>query len=212
MSNLDFRTATQAQATAYTGDGVGTAVIFVSSGTATGTVITVNPALGADPETITVANPGTGTTSLNFARAAISGTNSFQFADGTILVYGTNSAESIDGDVFADLLYGNDGADFITGNNGDDQIFGGNDADTLLGGEGGDLLQGNTGADSLLGGNGNDFLFGGQGDDVLSGDNGNDYMQGNIGADRFRHPDRRPGCRYDQRRQRQRPAVRRPRR
>ncbi|MCA3717023.1 MAG: hypothetical protein IM674_02090, partial [Brevundimonas sp.] len=51
MSNLDFRTATQANATAYAGDGAGTAIIFFSSGTATGTVITVNPALGADPET-----------------------------------------------------------------------------------------------------------------------------------------------------------------
>ena len=83
MANLDFRTATQTQATGYAGDGTGTDVIFFSTGSATGTVVTVNPALGADPETITIThptNPVAGSQSLNFAPPSMTGTNRPQSA------------------------------------------------------------------------------------------------------------------------------------
>ena len=192
MANLDFRTATQAEATAYPGDGSGSDVIVFSTGTAIGTTFTVNPASGGNPETITVTNGGR---SLNFSRAAISGPNSFQFADASVLIYGGVGSDAVTGGVFGDYLLGNNGndtldggagADYLHGNAGNDQLNGGDGADTVLGGQGDDSITGGNDNDVLFGDLGNDTIDGGAGADLIQGNLGDDVLVGGVGSDTIR--------------------------
>ena len=55
-------------------------------------------------------------------------------------------------------LYGTASADTIQGLDGNDNIIAGNGADTLYGGDDNDTLQGQDGGDTLYGGDGNDGL------------------------------------------------------
>ncbi len=71
-------------------------------------------------------------------------------------MYGTSSAETLNGYNARDIIYGGDGGDTINGLYGDDGLYGEIGNDVLSGGEGNDLLYGGAGTDSLTGGNGND--------------------------------------------------------
>jgi Ca2+-binding RTX toxin-like protein len=130
-------------------------------------------------------------------------------ADGTHVITGTNSAETLNGTSGDDGIYGlggddtltsgggNDymfggaGNDTITGGDGNDHLYGmgmtadvsGDGADTISGGAGNDYIQGNAGNDILDGGDGNDRINGGKDDDHITGGNGNDTINGNFGND-----------------------------
>jgi serralysin len=70
-----------------------------------------------------------------------------------------------------------------TGGSGADTINGNISANVLNGGGGDDTLNGNAGADTLNGAGGNDSLSGGNGDDTLIGAGGNDSLNGGNGID-----------------------------
>lgn len=104
-----------------------------------------------------------------------------------LMVFGTSTANTMNGDAYDDRLYGGAGNDTINGLAGDDHIEGqsGNDLleggdgrDTLVGGTGNDILRGDTDHDKLVGGAGDDVLGGGTGNDALYGGAGNDYLYG----------------------------------
>jgi len=84
------------------------------------------------------------------------------------------------------VIQGSGGADSLFGRGGADQLYGGNGDDNLLGGNGNDLLEGGNGRDWLRGGNGNDILHGGTGDDTLEGGLGNNVLEGGEGNDTYR--------------------------
>ena len=179
MPNIIFDTATQTEATAYTGSG-GDKVQF-NTGTALTAVVVVTPAAGASPATVSIS---IGSKTLIFNQAAVGGSDRTVFADGSVLQIGTVGSEVLTGGNLNDALYGDEGNDTLLGNAGADNIFGGLGNDNILGGDGNDgFLQGNMGEDTVNGGEGDDFGFGGQGNDVIDGGNGNDYFQGNIGND-----------------------------
>lgn len=95
-------------------------------------------------------------------------------------VNGTGRADTLVGDVRANVLRGLGGPDTITGRAGDDFL------------DGGDRLDGGPGDDVLIGGPGRDRLEGGQGRDILIG-NGDDVLIGGPGIDRcFKTPTSRP--------------------
>ncbi|SEQ13693.1 Regulatory P domain of the subtilisin-like proprotein convertase [Pseudomonas cuatrocienegasensis] len=107
-----------------------------------------------------------------------------EFADGTVwgidalkqMTKGvaSNAADTLFGDIGADVLDGLEGNDKVYGDAGDDRLEGGAGNDSLGGGDGNDILNGGAGNDYLSGNNGNDRLDGGIGNDQLSGDAGND--------------------------------------
>ena len=74
-----------------------------------------------------------------------------------------DSAESIKGTEFDDIVHAQGGNDTVRAGSGDDIIYGGN------------------GNDELYGENGNDVLVGGSGNDILNGGDGNDTYIYNIG-------------------------------
>jgi len=71
----------------------------------------------------------------------------------------------------------------VIGSENADTFTGGNGFDRLEGRGGNDLLTGGGGSDTLFGGAGNDTLVGLDGDDFLSGDAGNDTLNGGAGID-----------------------------
>ncbi|WP_108814454.1 calcium-binding protein [Loktanella sp. Alg231-35] len=91
----------------------------------------------------------------------------------------------INGTDQADTLAGADGFDLILAGNGDDTARGLAGSDTLFGNAGHDILDGGDGADTLFGGSGNDTLTGGNGHDYLNGGAGDDVLWGRTGADTF---------------------------
>ncbi len=138
--------------------------------------------------------------------------------DGDDQVYGSASADRIDGGNGRDILFGQEGNDRLLGGAGHDDLYGGRGNDTMEGGTGNDWMSGGYGADTMNGGDGddhmfgygerggswndvgdvmnggagNDFLYGEGGDDVLNGGAGYDQLSGGAGADRFvfTHADR----------------------
>lgn len=78
---------------------------------------------------------------------------------------------------------GGAGADTLLGNVLANILDGGAGSDTLRGIGGNDTLLGRTGNDLLDGGVGNDTLSGGENDDVLIGGAGNDTLDGGTGSD-----------------------------
>lgn len=66
-------------------------------------------------------------------------------------VTGTNSDDSLVGDLGANLIQGADGRDFVDGSGGNDTLFGNGGDDVLKGNVGSDVLAGSTGADTLTG-------------------------------------------------------------
>ena len=82
------------------------------------------------------------------------------------IVFGTKTADTIDGSGDSDNLYGMAGDDKLNGGAGNDYLEGGTGIDILEGDAGNDLLQGGADADVLTGGKGNDRLEGGTGNDT----------------------------------------------
>nr|WP_260406828.1 calcium-binding protein [Pseudomonas cichorii] len=109
-----------------------------------------------------------------------------EFADGTVWDVDTLKAmtRGVASDA-ADTLYGDVGADVLDGLNGDDKLYGDAGNDQLNGGAGNDSLYGESGNDTLNGGAGNDYLTGGDGNDILDGGAGNDSLSGSSGDDTY---------------------------
>ncbi|MBV6633327.1 MAG: hypothetical protein KI792_09910 [Alphaproteobacteria bacterium] len=81
--------------------------------------------------------------------------------------------DTVQGSIFGDLAYGNQGNDILTGDLGMDTLFGGLGDDALYGGGDADVLAGNRGNDTLTGGTGADlFILAPTGVDVIT-----DYLQ-----------------------------------
>ncbi len=109
-----------------------------------------------------------------------------EFADGT--VWDLDALKAMTRGVAsdsADTLYGDVGADVLDGLNGDDRLYGDSGNDQLNGGAGRDSLYGESGNDTLNGGADNDYLDGGDGNDILDGGAGNDSLSGSRGNDTY---------------------------
>ena len=126
--------------------------------------------------------------------------------NGNDLAYGELGDDLLNGGGDSDTLYGQEGFDNINGDAGNDFLYGGKDNDTLAGGDDADELFGEEGNDLLGGDAGNDTLYGAEGTDLLNGGENDDLL---YGADRQRHPQRRQRQRPRLRRTRQRPPQRR---
>ena len=119
-------------------------------------------------------------------------------------IYGTDSADVIDGGVIGDEIYGGSGNDVLTGIAGVPHNMGAPAGPIYLTDAGGasgiDLIEGGSGDDAIYGFNGNDALYGGDGNDSgtifnstsilgflwvggLYGGLGNDYVDGGRGND-----------------------------
>jgi Ca2+-binding RTX toxin-like protein len=72
-------------------------------------------------------------------------------------IYGTSSADTINGLGGGDTLYGQSGNDSLDGGADNDALYGGNGNDSLNGGDGDDALYGQQGVNSYIGGTGNDY-------------------------------------------------------
>lgn len=106
--------------------------------------------------------------------------------------YMFSGADTIQGDIYDDIIYSDEGDDLLFGMAGNDTLKGENGNDKLIGGEGNDNIYGGLGNDNLWGGDGNDYivgdegndnLFGGSGDDKLFGESGSDIIYGEDGND-----------------------------
>ncbi|MDK3020960.1 M10 family metallopeptidase C-terminal domain-containing protein, partial [Pseudodonghicola flavimaris] len=91
---------------------------------------------------------------------------------GNEVIYGNNSANTLDGGGGNDSIYGYDGNDTLIGGTGNDYLSGGNDNDTLHGGAGIDTMYGSAGDDTFLYENGEDSVAG-------------EYASGGTGSDRI---------------------------
>ena len=98
-------------------------------------------------------------------------------------VFGSEFADSVDGDGGNNTVDARGGADTVNGGNGNDTLAGGGGDDSLSGNSGDDRLTGADGADTLVGAQGRDFLDGGDDDDDLFGGANDDRLQGGEGAD-----------------------------
>jgi Ca2+-binding RTX toxin-like protein len=126
----------------------------------------------------------TGSTSavtVNLATATASGFTSPIV--GVENVTGTAFADTLIGDLNANVLSGGGGADYIDGGDGVDTINGDAGADILVGGAGDDTINGLADNDFISGGSGVDTIAGGDGDDYLDGGADNDTITGGIGID-----------------------------
>lgn len=84
--------------------------------------------------------------------------------------------ENINGSVFSDSLFGNEGTNVLRGAGGNDRLIGDLGNDTLDGGSGRDTLDGDSGNDLLDGGTEGDMLRGGAGNDTYVIDSVNDRV------------------------------------
>ena len=98
------------------------------------------------------------------------------------VIFGNDSANTINGSAQGDRLYGGDGNDGVNGSDGEDYLEGNAGNDAMDGGKGIDTLLGGAGDDTLTGGDASDFLFGGAGNDTY-------YFEGNVGIDIVRDGD-----------------------
>ncbi len=94
------------------------------------------------------------------------------------IIFGSDESDPLQGQGFADRLYGGLGNDTLIGLGGSDHLEGNGGKDTLDGGEGDDTLLGGEDDDNLSGNGGNDALFGGKGSDIyqFDGNWGVDYV------------------------------------
>jgi VCBS repeat-containing protein len=93
------------------------------------------------------------------------------------VVFGDELANTIDGGIGRDIIFGRRGDDEIATGPGRDKAFGGKDDDFLDGGADDDQLFGGLGDDSIRGGEGDDFIHGGPGFDTAVYDGGiEDYL------------------------------------
>jgi hypothetical protein len=107
----------------------------------------------------------------------------------SVICYGTNNIDIMEGTRGDDDIYGLDGNDVISGlgsislQRGYDVINGGDGEDTINGSPDFDILVGMGGNDKIYGKGGNDGLFGHEGNDYIEGSDGNDRMVGGEGQD-----------------------------
>lgn len=120
-------------------------------------------------------------------------TFSFSVIDGDDYLYGSDSANLLEGQAGRDLVYGLGGNDTINTLAGDDYIEAGAGIDTVnagvgtdvvVAGFGNDLISGNFGNDQIYGEAGDDKLSGGNDVDLVSGGDGNDLLYGDAGDDK----------------------------
>ncbi|MEW6141517.1 MAG: calcium-binding protein, partial [Thermodesulfobacteriota bacterium] len=116
----------------------------------------------------------------------------FQFADGTVwdvshvvtlLLTGTEEANTITGFSSADTISALGGNDTVFAGAGDDTVDAGAGSDTIYGEAGDDTILGGSGSDTLIGGAGNDILLGGDDSDTLAGGAHDDILDGGAGSD-----------------------------
>jgi Ca2+-binding RTX toxin-like protein len=98
---------------------------------------------------------------------------------------GTLAGDEIFGFAGNDTINGYQGQDCIDGGAGDDALNGGDDNDKVVGGSGRDKIDGEDGRDDQFGGASSDRLTGGFGRDMLAGGSGNDRLLGGPDADRL---------------------------
>jgi Ca2+-binding RTX toxin-like protein len=96
-------------------------------------------------------------------------------------VIATQNADSLIGDLAANVLEGGAGADEISGLAGQDTLRGDAGNDTIDGGNDNDTIFGGADNDTLDGGFGDDTIYGGADDDVLIGNVGDDTLDGGAG-------------------------------
>lgn len=94
-------------------------------------------------------------------------------------IYGTFSADTINGASEPDQIYGLDGNDTIYAGDGGDVL---ND-DWVSAGPGDDVVYGGAGGDMIYDETGNDVVYAGDDRDLLYGSAGNDYYDGGTGYD-----------------------------
>ncbi|WP_425041205.1 M10 family metallopeptidase C-terminal domain-containing protein [Primorskyibacter sp. S187A] len=102
------------------------------------------------------------------------------------LIYGTESANALEGSGRDDQIEAFGGDDTIRAADGEDSVRAGQGNDSVRGGADDDLLRGEQGDDTLDGDAGNDTLSGSAGDDSLRGDGGDDRLFGGAGEDTLR--------------------------
>jgi Ca2+-binding RTX toxin-like protein len=161
----------------------------------------VNVTARGGADTITVNDlSGTGVTGVNLDLAGTPGTGTGDGAADTVIVNGTNRADTIQiaGGGTSFSVTGLPATVTVQGSEGaNDQLvvnaLGGNDtvsaaglpagvvALTIDGGTGNDSITGSDGADMLIGGDGNDLIIGGRGSDVALMGAGNDTFVWNPG-------------------------------
>jgi Ca2+-binding RTX toxin-like protein len=98
-------------------------------------------------------------------------------------IYGTSSANTLNGGDAADRIYGYGGNDTINGKSGHDWVYGGDGNDTIYGGDGNDHLFGDAGNDVIWGDYGDDVIYGDDGNDTLYGGGGTNVLYGGEGND-----------------------------
>ena len=197
--------ATLSQINATLADAAGLSFTPTTSynGTATLTLTTDDgTTTDVDTSTLTISalgggggGGGGGGTNIPASTLVIEGTNDADSLFGTPqndTIIGNNGADTINGAMGNDLLNGNNGDDFLRGGKDQDTLSGdaGNDSllgdlgdDSANGNSGNDTINGNTGNDTLRGGQGDDLVYGGKDNDVIMGDLGNDTLLGNLGND-----------------------------
>ena len=126
------------------------------------------------------------TTSLAASYASDSGPGYVNGNDYAETLYGTNGAETIRGFGGGDYLAGLGGNDSVYGGRGDDLVRGDAGNDTLRGGTGADRIEGGTGADTVssYGDYAADVVYCGAGYDVARAD-GYDKLVGCEKVERF---------------------------
>ena len=186
MATYVFENLTQAQANAITGADI------IAFSTATATAGNIAVSISAVTDTIQNTTLTVGGKSLFFDAASlstISQAGNLVFNDGSSLILGVNTADTLTGTAAGDTVYLFAGNDTFTGGAGSSNIFAGLGNDTVTAGAGSSNLFGAEGNDSLLGGAGNDHLYGQSasggtdGTDTITGGAGGDYINGNAGAD-----------------------------
>ncbi|UUZ76341.1 DUF4347 domain-containing protein [Polaromonas sp. P1(28)-13] len=103
-------------------------------------------------------------------------------------IIGTPNADTLNGSVVDDAIFGLAGNDTLNGFGGNDLLDGGTGFDFLFGGQGNDTLLAGNDADGsqLFGEDGDDTLTGSGGSDSLRGDAGSDVLNGGDGNDALR--------------------------
>jgi hypothetical protein len=110
--------------------------------------------------------------------------NPYGNGDGTCVICGNGSANTIYGSTGRDLICSKGANDTVFGDTGDDTIVGDAGDDAIDGEGGNDLIDGGNGNDvELEGGDGDDVIIGGAGTDLIRGGAGNDALNGGTGGD-----------------------------
>ena len=97
--------------------------------------------------------------------------------------HGYAGADTMIGNDFRNILFGDEGGDSIQGRGGNDEIWSGSGADNVDSGDGNDLVLAGPGGDTIYAGLGDDNVLGLGDDDVIYGGDGNDTLGAGMGSD-----------------------------